>query len=649
MRAEPGDVVGAELRLSLVAAGTVLGFPVLVTDDDEWSIVDGTLSVGLGWYGRRGHSDAEAVALALLQLWEGPRGEREFTARARRKRSFAAHRPEVTPLLDAVLRLQSAAELRAAMPGLRAPLAAAVHRSVPADVTHLPRHLQWVAAVLWSGIEASAGTRGDAGSSLTIAVAAEVSAEFAMLTQRAGPGLNPVPRVIAPDPTRPALLRFERALALLLPGYERLLALDLRERGLAVPEGESGSRGPEDGTGDDADPGAEASGTEGAGGAEPGTDPESAAEDPALESAGEQERTRPGEGREHAEGADLFAAEQAGFVDTILATPMPAEGALFEAAIALDPEARASDPTGEQDLATLGGAPGTGAGQTALHDYRSRAGSLRSEIDRVREIWASVISERIAVRPRLSRRPSAEGEVLDTESFTQTVAAVLAGVARPNAYRARVQRPSRARRAGSTDYVFLIDRSASMQGRLADAAADAMLVMLEALAGVERDIDHAERAAGVSIELDIRTALLVFDAETVVVKPLSGGLDDGVRRQLHSAIRSPRGSTNDGAALRAAGEQLGVRPRGRSDATLSMQSGGIERKRIVFLISDGGSNDPVAAAREIRALRAAGVRVVGIGFGGEDIPMRYAPDGRRLDDPAGLAPLLREVLASELA
>lgn len=643
MSTDPGDVVAAELRASLVAAGAVLGFPVLVTDDDEWAIVDGTLSVGLGWYGRRGHSASEAVALALLQLWEGPRGEREFTARARRKRSFAAHRPEVTPLLDAVLRLQSAAELRAAMPGLRAPLVAAVHRSVPTDVTHLPRHLQWVAAVLWSGMEPEF--------SLTIAVAAEVSAEFALLTQRAGPGLNPVQRVIAPDPTRPALLRFERALALLLPGYERLLALDLRERGLAAADGESGTRGPEDGSRDDADPGAgaEASGAEGVGGAEPGADPESAAEDQALESESEQERTRPGEGREHAEGADLFAAEQAGFVDTILATPMPAEGALFEAAIALDPEARASDPAGERELATLGGAPGTGAGQTALHDYRSRAGSLGSEIDRVREIWASVISERIAVRPRLSRRPSAEGEVLDTESFTQTVAAVLAGVARPNAYRARVQRPSRARRAGSTDYVFLIDRSASMQGRLADAAADAMLVMLEALAGVERDIDHAERAAGVSIELDIRTALLVFDAETVVVKPLSGGLDDGVRRQLHSAIRSPRGSTNDGAALRAAGEQLGVRTRGRSDVTQSMHSDGIERKRIVFLISDGGSNDPVAAAREIRALRAAGVRVVGIGFGGEDISMRYAPDGRRLDDPAGLAPLLREVLASELA
>src|SRR5690606_19736679 len=105
--------------------------------------------------------------------------------------------------------------------------------------------------------------------------------------------------------------------------------------------------------------------------------------------------------------------------------------------------------------------------------------------------------------------------------------------ARPAAFLQREIRPRRRRRAGSTDYVLLVDRSASMQGRIAEAAADAALIMLEALAGVERDFAHAEQRVGIDLDLDIRTALVVFDAEPLVVKPLSHGLDDEVRRVMH--------------------------------------------------------------------------------------------------------------------
>ncbi|MFC7765184.1 hypothetical protein [Leucobacter soli] len=411
-----------------------------------------------------------------------------------------------------------------------------------------------------------------------------VAAEWRALAEQFGSSTrvpDPLRRVLAPDPAYTPLQRFARALALLLPPYERLLDLDARERGLTderrgsadVEEdatGESGlglgaDAGPDsddaaDGPGDQ--PGADDTGAEETGAEESGS------ADDSTPAAGESDRARTGEGRDTAEGADLFAAEHAAFVEKILATPMPAEGAMLDAV--MDP-AEMPDGNPRSDPNAL--APGTAAvaaGRTALATYRERADALAAPIERMREVWARVIAERVARHPRMGRSAEPEGDELARESLADAVAESLAGAVRPNAYRRREALPRRARRAGSTDYVLLIDRSASMSGRPAECAADAALIMLEALAGVERDVAHAEARARTSLELDIRTALIVFDAEAHVVKPLSGGVDDAVRRALHAAIRAPRGATNDAAALAAAAGQLGIgrgRPLPRATAS----------------------------------------------------------------------------------
>lgn len=648
------DARRGELRAQLGAAGSVLGVPVEATDDERWEVVDGTLRVGLGWYAARGHGDAEAVALALLHLWEGPRGERAEAARARRHRSISAMQPHAAPLLDAVLRLQAAAELLRAMPGLRAPLGAALMRSIPADASTLPRHLQWVTAVLWLGTIGAGASAGAAPgveentaslrqrtAQLLGSVDPDVAGELTELGSHAASGIDPLRRVLAPDPGRPALQRYERALALLLPPYERLLARDAADRGLDVAGDTSSPADADSGPG--LDSGAAAAGSE----ASEGEQPETSEASPEAAAGEEQEHARPGDGQESAEGADLFAAEHAGFVQTMLETPMAATGSLLDAVLDIAAEPESDHAEGSREPGSGGGGAWQGSGATALAEYRARAAALAPAIERMREVWARVIRERVALTPALSRRPEAEGDELATDALPAAVAQVLAGVARPLAYRNRVARPRRARRAGSTDYVFLIDRSASMQGRIAAAASDGVLVMLEALSGVERDVQHAERLSGSTLDLDVRTALLVFDAEVEIVKPLSSGMDDGVRRTLDAAIRSPRGSTNDGAALRAAAEQLGV-TRAGAVAGSALPSDGRERTRMVILVSDGGSNDPVAAARELRALRAAGVRVVGCGFGSDEMIDRYAPDGRRIDDPARLPETLHELVVSEI-
>ncbi|WP_427868782.1 VWA domain-containing protein [Leucobacter luti] len=627
--------LGAPLAEQLRAVGALAGIPVLVDDGEDWRITDGALVVGLSWYAIRGHSEREASALALLQLWEGPRAGRLAPVRERRAAAIRAARPEIAPLVSVISRLAARAELLAAMPGLHADLCAALARSTSASLADQPRHLQFLGALL-RGIGAELPAVG-----LDPAVAAEVRA-----LATGGGTIDPVRRALAPDPDRDPLLRFGRALALLLPPTERLLALDLRDRGLEGAGGDGSERaeGEDPFAAEGPDPAAGAGGgsdAEEAGGEGSSAEDESPAEN-------DSERARKGEGRQLAEGADLFAAEQAGFVSEMLETPMPAGGALLEAALELPAKSRAERASAERPAEGSSGGAGSLAAATALASYRGRVAALAEPIERMREVWGRVIAERIAPRPRLSRRPGPEGEELDPESLTSAVAQSLAGVRRPAAYRHRVALPRRSRRAGSTDYVLVVDRSASMQGPPSAAAADAMLVLGESLAAVMRDVEHAELSSGVGLELELRTALIVYDAEAHLVKPLSSALDDGTRRRLHAATRSPRGASNDAAALALAGQTLGVRGSGGSGSGAGADSAAIERKRIVILVSDGGSNDPAAAARELSRLRAAGVRVFGIGIGANDLVERFAPSAQRVDDPRALPAAVLSLVEREV-
>ena len=656
--AENGESMRARLRGRLEAAGAIIGVPVRVSDDDAWELTDSELRVGLGWYGARGHSDAEAVALALLHLWEGPRGAVVEPARARRRNSFARVRPDAAPLFDAIYRVQSALELLSAMPGLREPLAAAVQRSIPDDITAWPRRLQWVAVVLRAGVAGPADA-----DDVTLGTDPEVQLAWRDLleTGAAMGGLGLFRRVMAPDAHRSAVRRFERAVAWLLEGYDRLGARDALDRGLDGGLGGGGA------VGNDAAPDTVmTSRGEPSSGADPDTDdddgrgPEGSDDEPPApeeaEANGEtdDERARAGDGRETAEGADLFAAEQAGFMERVLATPMPG-GGLTDSRGRM-PE-RASDDSSEPDptdpqrrvQGSSGGASG-GIADTELAEYRRRAAELADAIERMRAVWARVISERTAPRRVASARPRAEGDDLAAESLSGAVAESRAGVPRPRAFRDRARRMRRTRRFGSTDYVLLVDRSASMQGAAAEAAADSMLIMTEALAGVARDVEAAERASGSTLDLDIRTALIVFDSAVDVVKPLSRGLDDSVRRAVHGAIRAPRGSTNDGAALRAAADQLGVSVADSAAGRYGPGGAvvGAERRRIVILVSDGGSNDPVAAEHALRRLRNAGVEVHGIGIGAGDLESRYAPQGRTVLDARTLPEVLQTLVLEDV-
>lgn len=644
----PVQTPGSSLRERLAAAAALIGAPIVVTDDATWEVTSRGIRVGLGYFAARGHSESESSALALLELWGAVRFPKLAPERARRRDSILNQRPELAPLLDVTLRLQAAAELLTVLPSMREALTAAAYRSLPASLLEWPRHLQWAGLLLQTGLAGPSNVGFGGG---TQGVDPSVAEEWRRLQRGGAAGTDPVRRAIAPDPTRAPLLRWERVLALVLPPFDRLRALDLADRGIGQTDQHSPSS---DSGGDDDEPSLDDAVSAGSSAGDDDAEAnrasdESSASAPSAPPDATSDRARAGDGQDRTEGADLFAAEQAGFVQTILATPMPAEGALLLDNFDLPEDARAESADVERGRAA---GSGNQSGAASALDYAQRVHDLSEAIERMRDVWARVITERVAERRLPGRRASDAGDTLHTESLAGAVAQAIAGVPRPHAFVHRESRPRRTQRAGSTDYVLLVDRSASMQGLAAASASDAALIMIEALAGAERDIAHAETQHGIDLELDIRTALVVFDAQAIVVKPLSRGLDDAVRHELVSAIRSPRGSTNDGLALHEAARQLGVsRVFAGSDAPRSdvPASDGIERRRIVLFIGDGGSNDPVLAARELRRLHEAGVQVIGIGIGSDEIVERFAPTSRRVDDPRTLPEILYQLVVEELA
>ena len=637
-----------DLRHRLTAVGHLLGVPVVVADDATWEITDDELRVGLGFYAARGHGPEEAVALALGELWSRVRTVRLTPERARRADAIARLRPELSPLVTVVDRLLAAGELFTTMPAIRSPLGYAVLREVPAQLEEWPLHLQWLGALLRRGFVPGA----------EVIVDPRVARELLRLDQRdqrrTGPagassarqpsdsrtsssGTEPrldgavLRRLMQPAPSRQALQRFERAFAALARPYLALHAEALAGKGL---DARSASISEAD------DEGVEAIGSG------PGTDSDSDATETSDTEADDTvaeattDAARASDAREDAEGSDLFEAEQAAFVSTILATPLPTQGALIEAL--LDIPRTAEDSTERTDRAL----PSQGAGQqmtpVALAEYRDRAQRYAPAIEEMREVWQQVVARQVAPKPALSRRPYAEGEVLATESLAQAVAEVHAGVPEPRAFRRRLARPRRTNTVGSTDYVLLIDRSGSMQGAHAEHAADAALIMLEGLAGAARDLRNTEERTGIELALSIRTALIVFDADPHVLKPLAPALNDTARETLFAAVRSPGGATNDAAAFRAAADQLGID--GRSAAAIDP----VRRNRIVIFLSDGGSNDPSMADREIARLRAAGVRVWGIGLGSADVLRRFAPTSRNLSESRDIPLTLRDIIEQEI-
>ena len=266
--------------------------------------------------------------------------------------------------------------------------------------------------------------------------------------------------------------------------------------------------------------------------------------------------------------------------------------------------------------------------------YDNEVKRLHGQIDQMRQVFRSVLNEVVTTRRGLSRRSHQDGDILDPNCLAQTVVDIKSGIT-PEAFRRCETVRGRAELNCKTDYYFVFDCSGSMSGKPAQAAASCAVIMLEGLAGMERDIRKLEEQQSIDLsDLSIRTSLYTFGTDATCHKPLSSNLNDKQRLDTYTAIAAANaGWTADYLAL----QEITTLPHDR------------DRQRIVVVVTDGASDNPDATQAAISQLRRDQNTVVyGVSIGSDAAEQLYAPNAKLINDPKDLPNVLQSFIETTI-
>lgn len=276
----------------------------------------------------------------------------------------------------------------------------------------------------------------------------------------------------------------------------------------------------------------------------------------------------------------------------------------------------------------------TGHSLREKQQYDNEIKRLHRQIDQMRQVFQSVLDEVVATRRGLSRRAHQDGDILDPNHLAQTVVDIKSSVT-PEAFQRYETVRGRTELSCKTDYFFVFDCSGSMSGTPAQAAASCAVIMLEGLAGMERDIRQLEQQQSIDLsDLSVCTSLYTFDDTAICHKPLSSNLNDKQRLDTYAAITAANaGGTADYLAL----QEIAHLPHDQ------------DRQRIVIVVTDGKSNDHGAAQAAISQLRRDQNTVVyGVSISSDDAEQLYAPNAKRINDPKDLPNVLQSFIETTI-
>ena len=276
----------------------------------------------------------------------------------------------------------------------------------------------------------------------------------------------------------------------------------------------------------------------------------------------------------------------------------------------------------------------TGHSLVEKQQYDDEVQRFHRQISEMRTVFKSVLDEVVATRRGLSRRSHQDGDILDPNRLAQTITDIKSSIT-PEAFQRYETVRGRTELNCKTDYFFVFDCSGSMGGTPAQAAASCAVIMLEGLAGMERDIRQLEEQQSIDLsDLSIRTSLYTFGSNATCHKPLSSDLNDKQRLDTYAAVTAANaGWTADYLAL----QEITALPHDR------------DRRRIVVVVTDGASNDPGAAQAAISQLRRDQNTVVyGVSIGSDAAEHLYAPNAKRINNPKDLPNVLQSFIETTI-
>lgn len=276
----------------------------------------------------------------------------------------------------------------------------------------------------------------------------------------------------------------------------------------------------------------------------------------------------------------------------------------------------------------------TGHSLVKKQQYDGEVQHFHRQISEMRTVFQSILNEVVTSRRGLSSRSHQDGDILNPNCLAQTVVDIKSGVA-PEAFQRYETVRGRTELNCKTDYFFVFDCSASMRGKPAQAAASCAIIMLEGLAGMERDIRQLEEQQNIDLsDLSVRTSLYTFGSNATCHKPLGSSLSDKQRLDTYAAVTAAdAGGTADYLAL----QEIADLPHSQ------------DRQRIIIVVTDGQSNNPGATQAAISQLRRdQNTLVYGVSIGSAAAEQLYAPNAKLVNDPKDLPNVLQSFIETTI-
>lgn len=256
------------------------------------------------------------------------------------------------------------------------------------------------------------------------------------------------------------------------------------------------------------------------------------------------------------------------------------------------------------------------------------------------DLFKRIVKERLAIK-RKPKQPLRDGDWITRPA--DAVVAARTGDTEPAIWGKNDRRTHKEKKFDSFEISIIADRSGSMAGEKAVQQRLAIGLLLEAL-NEFNEILQAQKFE-LDDELEVKTEVYSFgsQSENMQLKELSGDLSEKDRVRIYKTLQSTPGSTQDYWPLQQILASL--------DQSVVEQYKSGEKRKIVVVLSDGGSDDGNAVKEALGRLRENGVVVVGVGVteSGRAVENLYAPEGQvckvATDLPKTLADLLQKYLA----
>lgn len=259
--------------------------------------------------------------------------------------------------------------------------------------------------------------------------------------------------------------------------------------------------------------------------------------------------------------------------------------------------------------------------------YRREYKEIASLVKELSEVFKKIVSRRLKERWRHAPQLRKEGEELEESVLAEAYVESKAG-GEPRVFRELTREKREQEGYGKLEMTLINDLSGSMsEGEKLAMDRRSKLLFLESLSDFSKEIKQAELESGVSLGLEVRTETRAFgDFGDVELKKMGPELLEKERIQIWEKLHQAGGGTPDYLSL----EQV-------SESILPEREKELKEKilrKVVVVLSDGGSQDAERVKKTVKDLRRKGVIVLGLGMteSGAAVMDVYAPDASVIED-----------------